>query len=196
MTKRNWSYTIPDGPHKGVTLFSGRYTCTVACILKEGMDGILYVLANRRGKGTPDEQGKWNMPCGFMEPEDAEECCARETYEECGMRIDPKRFRLLGVNAKGSEKNVTLRYYAILREGVDETVFDRTKVLDGVTGGEKDEVSDVQWVPILDLGVMDVTMPEKGWRDREWAFGHDRIIEKIISLWNGDEECYEIPVTC
>ena len=29
--EKSYSYTIPDGPHKGETLWSGRY-CAVSCV--------------------------------------------------------------------------------------------------------------------------------------------------------------------
>lgn len=53
---KNWSYTITEGEHKGKTLWSGRYCAVSAFIFCKFPDGWK-VLANQRGKGTPDFQG-------------------------------------------------------------------------------------------------------------------------------------------
>lgn len=51
--EKSYSYTIPEGPHKGETLWNGRY-CAVSCVvLAKEKDGKWYVLINKRGK--------WNM---------------------------------------------------------------------------------------------------------------------------------------
>ena len=68
---RNWSYTIEEGEHAGKTLWSGRY-CAVAAFAFCKIKGEWCVLANQRGEGTPDFQGYWNCPCGFLDMEKAE----------------------------------------------------------------------------------------------------------------------------
>lgn len=65
---RNWSYTIEEGEHAGKTLWSGRY-CAVAAFAFCKIKGEWCVLANQRGEGTPDFQGYWNCPCGFLDME-------------------------------------------------------------------------------------------------------------------------------
>ena len=111
--EKNFSYTIPDGEHKGVTLWSGRYCCVTAFVfLVIGKE--CYILANKRGLGTPDFQGLWNCPCGFIEgDESAEEACAREVLEETGVKINPNRFVLHSVQTDPevcNDGHVTLRY--------------------------------------------------------------------------------------
>ena len=112
--KRNWSYTITEGPHKGTTLFSGRYVAVVPCVFKTDENtGEISVLANKRGSDTPNPEyrGKWNLPCGFLEPETGEEACSRETYEECGLKINPSKFEFFNlVTDPKNDKNVGLRY--------------------------------------------------------------------------------------
>ena len=90
---KNWSYTIKEGEHKGVTLWSGRY-CAVAAFVFCKLKGEWCILANQRGKGTPDYQGYWNCVCGYLEAdESAEQGCAREVYEETGVKINPNKFK-------------------------------------------------------------------------------------------------------
>jgi 8-oxo-dGTP pyrophosphatase MutT (NUDIX family) len=93
---RNWSYTIKEGEHAGKTLWSGRY-CAVAAFAFCKIKGEWCVLANQRGEGTPDFQGYWNCPCGFLDMEKAEEACSREAFEETGVKIDPSKWALFGV---------------------------------------------------------------------------------------------------
>jgi len=53
-----------------------------ACCLNENHQ-VLMVL-----QGKPDEEPKWSVPSGGVEPgETFEECCAREVWEETGYRV-------------------------------------------------------------------------------------------------------------
>lgn len=56
--EKSYSYTIPEGPHKGETLWSGRY-CAVSCVILAhevvNDNECWFVLANKRGSGTPDD---------------------------------------------------------------------------------------------------------------------------------------------
>ena len=117
--EKNWSYKIPDGPHVGKTLWSGRY-CAVAAFVFRRIEGIWTILANKRGSGTPDYQGCWNAVCGFLEAnEDASECCSREIFEETGFEIKPEKFLHVYTQTDpetSNNGNVTLRHIAILFE--------------------------------------------------------------------------------
>jgi len=154
-----WSYKVIEGEHAGKTLWSGRYVAVSCVILAHeniGDEECWYVLANQRGKGTPDDQGKWNMPCGFLNNgESATAACARETAEECGVYINSKLFKLINVETapeKCNNGNVSLRHLCILNKRVD--------ILTKQEGGEKDEVESVKWIPISDISNYD------------WAFNH------------------------
>lgn len=162
LKRKNFSYKIPQGEeHAGAVLWSGRYTCIAAFIYKY-QNGKLFVLLNKRGNGTPDFQGYWNAPCGFLEgDESGEQGCARETYEETGLRIDPNKFILHSVQTDPelcNNGNVTLRYYALLSDS------DSDKLEKNPEGGEIDEVSDIGWVEIDRVNTL------------KMAFGHEILI--------------------
>lgn len=162
--EKNWSYKIPDGPHAGKTLWSGRY-CAVAAFVFRRVDGIWSVLANLRGSGTPDYQGCWNAVCGFLEAnENAQQGCSREIFEETGYEIKPEKF--LQVYTQTDPKtsnngNVTLRHIAIIFE---HELGPQKKA----EGGEENEVDDVKWIPIDEI------------HNYKWAFNHE---ETIIDLF-------------
>lgn len=166
--EKNWSYTIEEGEHAGKTIWSGRYTAVTALVFCEIKDEW-YVLANKRGKGTPDYQGRWNVPCGFLEMESGEEACAREVYEETGVRISPERFVLHSIETDPklcNNGNVSIRYVCTLIYGFDDISTSKSAVLNG--DGEKDEVDDISWIPLEKLD------------DYEWAFRHREIIPEIF----------------
>lgn len=171
--QKNWSYTILEGEHAGKTLWSGRYTCVAAFIFKYYLNKW-WILINQRGEGTPDFHGYWNAPCGYLEgDETGEEGCARETYEETGLRINPDKFILHSVNtdpAKSNNGNVTLHYYAILSD------TDNTKLEKNPEGGELNEVSAIGWLPLNKID----TLP--------FAFDHDILIEDLKDTLSLDEK--------
>lgn len=178
--EKNWSYTIKEGEHKGKTLWSGRYTAICGIVIYN-LNGALHFLANKRGQGTPDYQGCWNLPCGFLEAdESAEEGCVREVFEECGIRIkSPDLFELNNVETepeKCNNGNVTLRYVCFIsdEDDYDEMIDDSALLLDGsdnhadLRGGEENEVDDVKWIHEDEIDYYN------------WAFNHKEVIENII----------------
>ena len=158
--EKNWSYKIPDGPHAGKVLWSGRY-CAVAAFVFKCKDGQLSVLANLRGSGTPDYQGCWNAVCGFLEAnETAQQCCSREIFEETGYIIEPEKFLQVYTQTDpetSNNGNVTLRHIAII---FDNELSDRKQA----KGGEENEVDDVKWIPVYRV------------YDYKWAFNHEKTI--------------------
>lgn len=161
--EHNWCYTIPDGEHKGKTLYSGRYTGVSAIIIAETSNGN-YILANRRGKGTSDEKGLWNMPGGFLDGnESGIEGISREVAEECGIYIEPSKFKLIEVltNPKRCNNcNVILRHLVILDKKIEIGKLQE--------GGEKDEVADVQWINLQEVD------------NYKWAWLHKQIIDNMV----------------
>ena len=60
----------------------------VVCFVFAPINGEWCVLANQRGKGTPDFQGLWNAPCGYLDyNETTKEAAKREVYEETGIQL-------------------------------------------------------------------------------------------------------------
>lgn len=174
MKEKNYSYTIQEGPHKGETLWSGCYsaTCgiTVLRVKRFLRRSKYYVLANKRGKGTPDFKHMWNLPCGFIEPsESGPECVRREILEECGIDIPAELFIFLETDTRPTTRNkghITLRYLAIIdknTKGIDSSHFDEI----GTTGGEVDEVEERRWIDIDKV------------QDYEWAFNHADVLKRI-----------------
>lgn len=174
MEEKNYSYTIQEGPHKGETLWSGCYsaTCgiTILRVKRFLRRSKYYVLANKRGKGTPDFKHMWNLVCGFIEPyESGPECVSREILEECGINIPAELFVFLETDTRPETRNkghITLRYLAIIdknTEGIDSSHFNEI----GTTGGEVDEVEERKWIDIDKV------------QDYEWAFNHAFVLERI-----------------
>ena len=147
-------------------LYDGRY-CAIAGFVFATVNGEYCVLANKRGKGTPDFQGYWNCACGYLERgENSQQGIARETLEECGIDIDPELFKIAFVQTEPKfceHGNVTIHHVAFLGEQ-EQINFEDLEFV----GGEADEVADVKWIPVNQID------------QYQWAFGHDKTIMKYF----------------
>ena len=171
--EKNWSYKItdPNHPKCGTTLWSGRYCAVTGIVIKQMQtsDGRYnyYVLANLRGPGTPDYQGYWNLPCGFLEAnETGEEGVCREIFEECGYKILPGQMQLFDVETDPrtcNNGNVTIRYYNL------EFCSKLPELKYTNINGEEGEVESVKWINCKDI------------KDYKRAFNHKKLI--IDALW-------------
>lgn len=172
--EKNWCYTIKEGIHKGVTLWSGRY-CAVSAFVFMLNNGRWYILANKRGDGTPDFQGMWNAPCGYLEAnESAKEGCSREVLEETGLYVNPDQFRLVYAETEPelcNHGNVTLRHIAsLIGEELDpNNNIEDPENISKLKGGEVNEVSEIKWIPVKDIDKY------------QWAFNHGNIIKEIFN---------------
>ena len=101
------------------TLYDGRY-CAVSGFFFAVVDGKYSVLAEKRGEGTPDFQGMWCCPCGFLEgDENCKEGIKRETYEECGIEVDYGKIKFVEAETDPlicNNGNVTLRHTGFLKK--------------------------------------------------------------------------------
>lgn len=125
----------------------------------------VFVLANKRGKGTPDFQGLWNVPCGYVDfDETLTEACAREVKEETGYDFNPDLFNIFGINDNPEEnrQNITARFFAM----VESDDMPAQEVLDG----EDDEVEEVKWILLEEIN------------NYKWAFNHDRVIKAAFDF--------------
>ena len=176
---KNWCYTIKDGEHASTTLWSGRYVAVCGIVTYLNDNGELMFLVNKRGEGTPDFQGCWNLTCGFLEADESgEQGCAREIFEECGIRIkNISRFKLCSVETdpeKCNNGNVTIRYMLHITDKNDyDNIIDDSKFHTlNTLGGEENEVADVMWVNEKDIDKYD------------WAFNHYEIIQEHIKQFH------------
>lgn len=144
------------------TYWISRSIAIAAFLFTTDKDGDLCVLANKRGSGTPDFQGYWSCPCGYLDfDETIEQAIYREVREETGV-ICPLNLQLYNIdsNPGANHQNVTLQYYAY------SVQYFNVKP----EGGEENEVSEVKWIKIKDLN------------NYKWAFSHNKIILNIINL--------------
>lgn len=174
--EKNWCYKItdPNHPKCGTTLWSGRYCAVTGIVIRQmrnaNHDGFdYYVLANLRGPGTPNYQGYWNMPCGFLEcNETGEEGVCREIFEECGYKIMPQDMELFNVETDPrycNNGNVTIRYSNIsFCTELPELKYTNIN-------GEDGEVESVKWINVKDIN------------NYKWAFNHKYlIIDALLNL--------------
>lgn len=149
---------------KETVIWQSRSTAVVGVIfVKNYIDGEWYVLANQRGDGTPNYQGYWNCPAGFIDyNETGEQAVKREIFEETGLEIPIKDIKFYKVNTDFSDdaqQTIGLRYYAVLKGHINEWKNFSLKNM------EPGEVKDIQWIPICDL------------EEYKWAFNHKEIIK-------------------
>lgn len=165
----------------GKTFWVSRSIATAGFVFRHDTNkNELQLLVEKRGKGAADFQGKLCCPCGYLDyDETLKECITRECLEECGVKLDPKKWRMMGINDKPSEnhQNVTVRFVYLC--GKDEGKIDLTQAV----GGEKDEIEEVQW---LTVAVFD---PERdAFRVNHeilanndlWAFNHNHIAKEYL----------------
>lgn len=124
---------------------------------------IIHVLASERGNGTPDFQGYWNCPCGYLDfNETTKQCALRELKEETGVVIEEDKLKFIGYEdaPTANHQNVTFRFGAFIGDKtIDDFSFSKK-------GNEKNEVGRIAWIPLNAIDKLD------------WAFGHKaRIVE-------------------
>lgn len=146
---------IKDGKEYWIS----RSVAVVGFVFKIINDDI-HILANKRGPGTPDFQGCWNCPCGYLDwNETLEQAVIREIREECGIIIKNPRCIGIDSNPESNRQNVTVRYISL---------YDNTEETLESDGGEENEVEDIKWINIKDVD------------DYQWAFNHGELIKEIF----------------
>ena len=145
-----------------------RSIAVVVFVFARDVFGETYVLAEQRGKGTPDPEyvGKYCVPCGYL---DFDETCAqaaqRELIEETGLNFPVKDFKLVSINdipESDKRQNVTFRYVVnsnILVEGLCKLFTTKNS--------ERDEVESIKFIKLSNID------------NYEWAFNHQELIKKI-----------------
>lgn len=168
--QKNKPYTFTTEDGKTKTLYDGRYACVTAIVFAVENNEV-FVLANRRGNGSQavdaegvNNVGKWNMPCGYMDAGSAEENAARECLEETGVNIPASEFKFMGTSNTGTERNVTLRYLAIIDKKAELPDVSELR------GGEENEVSEIKWIRLDKID------------EYTWAFNHGLIAKGIFDI--------------
>lgn len=154
-----------------------------ACFIFKEKNNNLYVLIEKRGKGAADFQNHWCCVCGYLDyDETCEECCKREAFEECGIKIGTNKLHFMKVNSSPSEnhQNVTLHYVYFADKNED---FHKDKAV----GGEKDEIADVKWFNIGKISGNgdELSVDIYKMMELDWCFDHERrIIEHLSQFFN------------
>ena len=137
----------------------------VACFVFAPINGEWCILANQRGKGTPDFQGFWNVPCGYLDfDETIKQAAMREVFEETGIQLTYVKFWGFDDSPYSNLQNVTFRFYSIITNSQSSTMSISTEG----RGGEKNEVEAISWIPISKIDTF------------KWAFNHGNLIKELI----------------
>lgn len=154
--------------YKGLTYWYSRSCAVVLFVFCKDKNNEYYILANKRGKGTPDYQGCWNVPCGYLDfNEDGKEGAIREVREETGVNVPYEKVKLVEVASSPTQnrQNVTLRHTAILDGTIDDYLFSKKE-------NEEGEVDDIAWIKV----------DSKEIEKYKWAFEHDFLIQHMYYL--------------
>jgi 8-oxo-dGTP pyrophosphatase MutT (NUDIX family) len=160
----------------GRTVYLSRSVAVVGtiCLFK---DKVPYFLIGKRGKGSADFQGLYNLVCGYLDfDEDSSEAFVRETYEETGVNIlDVKKSckkiihnftkEVWDVKTEPNENRQNISIHHGLVGVVKELPI--TNISNEV---EQDEVEEVLWVSYDEIN------------NYEFAFNHLERIEKFVKF--------------
>jgi 8-oxo-dGTP pyrophosphatase MutT (NUDIX family) len=163
---------------EGVEVWSSRSVAVVGMIIAL-MDGEKYVIMGKRGPASPNEIGKWCMPCGYLDyDETCEEAVVRETWEESGFNVnkavntydvlyDHMHFPWKINSIPDSEiQNVSLNYALYFStESLPKLTIEHNAI-DG-------EVSEIKWINVNDV------------ENYDCAFNHDSSIRVFINSLPG-----------
>jgi len=175
--KENEKVDLPDGR----TVWLSRAIAvvgTVWCVVND----IPYLLIGQRGPGCPDEIGKWNLPCGYLDwNEDLRDAVTREIWEETGLDIksidekdiivnnlDMPWFVTSNVTDDNEKKQNVSHHYALVYKA------DKLPML-SADNCEEGEISDLKWIGISKID------------DFDFAFNHKTRINGFLN----EQKIYE-----
>lgn len=135
--------------HNGEKLWYSRSLACNLIVFVRMPDHSISVLCNKRGEGCEFNKGKWNLPGGFIDfNEDSKDCAIRETFEECGVKIDKNRvvFSELLTKPHGKRQTMTAVHYAIYDYNLEakDWVFSSKN-------SENEEVSEIKLLDYIDI---------------------------------------------
>lgn len=143
-----------------------RSIAVVVKVIAKDIRGNSYILAVKRGKGTPDSEyiGKYCMPCGYLDyDETTKQAAQRELQEETGLTFPISDFKLVSINddPKGDKRqNVTFRYLV-----KSLTPIEDLELMFTTKNAEKNEVDYIRFINIENIDLY------------EWAFNHNSLIK-------------------
>jgi 8-oxo-dGTP pyrophosphatase MutT (NUDIX family) len=158
-------------------------------------DGCWYVLLNQRGPNTPDAQGLWNFPCGYLDwDETLAEAMVREVWEECGLYL-PDLAAMKGFNQANCDcvKDINSNeikpwYISDKLRGIQNITFHYSVLINWESrpfpklspeNCEPGEVSDIDWVKIESAKSMDL------------AFSHNERLLCLLEAKSAEFHSYE-----
>jgi len=162
----------------GKEYWVSRSIAVVACLVAYNPETREYnFLVEKRGKGCPDFVGALAFPCGYLGwDETRKEAVIREVFEELGLQIAPDTVSewVTVDDPKQNHQNVVTRYLIpVDYDTISEWIKNGPDLNTQDRGGEPDEVEEVKLIPYSEVV-----------KEPNWAFGHNEVIEEIISMIN------------
>ena len=172
-------------PHKtteGKEIWDSRSVALVGMIIALH-EGELYVILGKRGTASPNEIGKWCMPCGYLDKDETcEEGVLREIWEESGLNVhktieqyhiihDQMNFPWKINSVPDREMQNVSMHYALYFSTQSNLYRDvaRLPELTLENNSVADEVEEVLWVNVKDI------------RDYDICFSHDSTINVFVA---------------
>lgn len=154
--------------YRGKEFWYSRSVAVTGLVFCKNSNNEICVLANKRGKGTPDFQGYWNLVCGYLDHnETTSEAVSREVLEETGLYIPSEKFEFFNYedSPKANRQNVTFRFTTFLDGTCDDYIFSKD-------GSEENEVDEIKWINVNEID------------NYNWAFNHCSLIKNVIETKN------------
>ena len=156
----------------GTKYWISRSVAVCAIVIVYDENEIPHLLINKRGPGTPDYQGCWNIPCGYLDwDETTSEACTREILEECKIYIEPSIWKQYGEiedSINSNRQNVTIR--KIVRLDWDDYCTALRNGIEMNSEGEENEVDAIKLMPLSAYNIMNIN----------WAFNHKELAYDIM----------------
>lgn len=163
-----WKNYVPHNfpfVHHKRTLWYSRSVAVVGIVFALDSNNRMCVLVNQRGLGTPDFQGYWNAPCGYLDfNETLSEAAEREVFEETGVRAKFSNKNIMKIisDPSSNKQNVSITFATILPVKCEDTQTT-------TQFSEFEEVAEIKWLPVSEVN----SLP--------WAFGHDTRIKEAYN---------------
>lgn len=151
-------------------------SCSVNGLVAAFVEGCytdVFILVVKRGKGAPDNVGKYCLPCGYLDyDETGFDAFLREVYEETGLDIinyeltcdvdiinDEVQPFYVNSRTSNNRQNVAMYYHYVFKtDNLPET---------SLGFNEPDEIEEAIWIKKSDVGNYD------------FCFGHNDIIKNF-----------------